>query len=110
MDFKRDVKLMTQCLKEAGIEDVKAYHGGMKLKNKHKIDSVFRNKEFQVLVTTESYDVGTHSPHVHSVIRIGCMPNQKVLAREFGRVGTSSEQSDGYLWFNEHKDDQRLSF
>ena len=37
------------------------------------LDSQFRNKDFQQLVTTELYVVGTHSQHVHSVIRLGCV-------------------------------------
>ena len=74
------------------------------------VDTQFRNKDFQVLVATESYEVGTHSPHVHSVIRLGCMQNLGVLIQEFGRAGRGGEQADGYLWFNEHKDDQRLTY
>ena len=74
------------------------------------MDSEFRNKEFQILVATESYEVGTHNPHVQNVIRLGCMRNIGVVIQEFGRAGRGGEQSDGYLFFNEHKDDQRLTY
>ena len=74
------------------------------------VDSLFRNKDFQLLVATESYEVGTHSPHVQNVIRLGCMRNLGVLIQEFGRAGRAGEQADGYLWFNEFKDDQRLTY
>ena len=30
--------------------------------------------------------------------------------QEFGRAGRGGEQADGYLLFNEHKDDQRLKY
>ena len=73
MDFVKDVELMVRSLKDAGVEDVRAYHGKMLQKDKKKIDTEFRNEEFQILVATESYEVGTHSPHVHNVFRIGCM-------------------------------------
>ena len=58
---------------------------------KHKMDSEFQNKEFQVLVATESYEVGTHSPHVDLVLQIGCMQNMAVLVKEFGRPGRKSK-------------------
>ena len=74
------------------------------------VDSQFRNKDFQLLVATESYEVGTHSPHVHSAIRLGCLRNLGVLIQEFGRTGRGGEQADGYLLFNEHKDNQRLKY
>jgi ATP-dependent DNA helicase RecQ len=104
IDFKRDVELMCKCLKEAGAGDVRAYHGGLPHHEKTKVDSQFRNKDFQILVATEQYEVGTHSPHVHSMIRLGCMRNIGVLVQEFGRAGRGGEQADGYLWFNENKD------
>ena len=110
MDFKKDVELMVTCLKDSGVEYVRAYHGGLPLQEKNKVDTAFRNKEFQILIATESYEVGTHSPHVHTVFRIGCMRNVGVVIQEFGRAGRSGEQSDGFLFFNEHKDDQRLTY
>ena len=110
MDFTKDVDLMVSCLKEAGIEDTQAYHGKLTQKEKRKIDTEFREKQFQILVAAESYEVGTHSPHVRNVFRIGCMRNAGVIIQEFGRAGRGGEQSDGYLLFNEHKDDQRFSY
>ena len=110
MDFKRDVELMLTCLKESCALDARAYHGGLSHHEKMEVDSQFRNKDFQLLVATESYEVGTHSPHVQSVVRLGCMRNLGVLIQEFGRAGRGGEQADGYLFFNEYKDDQRLTY
>ena len=110
MDFKKDVELMLSCLKEGNDLDARAYHGGLSHLEKMTADTQFRNKDFQLLVATESYEVGTHSPHVHSVIRLGCMRNLGVLIQEFGRAGRGGEQADGYLWFKEYKDDQRLTY
>ena len=110
MDFKRDVELMLTCLKESCALDARAYHGGLSHQEKMEVDSQFRNKDFQLLVATESYEVGTHSPHVQSVVRLGCMRNLGVLIQEFGRAGRGGEQADGYLFFNEYKDDQRLTY
>ena len=101
---------MLTCLKESGALDARAYHGGLSHNEKMEVDSQFRSKDFQLLVATESYEVGTHSPHVHSVIRLGCKRNLGVLIQEFGRAGRGGEQADGYLLFNEHKDDQRLKY
>ncbi|KAK2571595.1 ATP-dependent helicase SGS1 [Acropora cervicornis] len=100
MHFKKDVELMLICLKESCSIDARAYHGGLSHNEKMEVDSQFRNKDFQLLVATESYEVGTHSPHVHSVIRLGCMRNLGVLIQEFGRAGRGGEQADGYLLFN----------
>ena len=99
MDFKKDVELLLSCLKESNKHDARAYHGGLSNLEKMTVDSQFRNKDFQLLVATESYEVGTHSPHVHSVVRLGCMRNLGVLIQEFGRAGRGGEQADGYLWF-----------
>ena len=74
MNFKKEVELMLTCLKESGALDARAYHGGLSHNEKMEVESQFRNKDFQLLVATESYEVGTHSPHMHSVIiRLGCM-------------------------------------
>ena len=73
MDFRKDVDFMVKCLKDVGIEDARAYHGKLTQKDNKEIDRDFRNKEFQILVATEPYEVGTHSPHVHNVFRVGCM-------------------------------------
>lgn len=110
MDFKKDVEVMVKSLKEAGIQDVKAYHGSLPHQQKAAIDREFRDKEFQILVATEAYEVGTHSPHVNIVFRIGCMRNVAVLVQEFGRAGRNIDASDGFLLLNENKDDQRLIF
>lgn len=62
MDFRKDVDLLVDSIKEAGIEDVKAFHGSLISKVKKEIDTTFSSKKFQVLVATEAYEVGTHSP------------------------------------------------
>ncbi|CAB4040523.1 ATP-dependent DNA helicase [Paramuricea clavata] len=77
---------------------------------KKKNDTDFRAKEFQVLVATESYKVGTHSPHVDNIFRVGCMRNLSVIIQEFGRAGKSGNSADRFLLINESKDDQRLAF
>ena len=68
MDFKIDVERLVKELIKAGMSDVKAYHGGLRSEMKSKEDIEFRNKEFQVLVATEAYEIGTHSPHVNLVL------------------------------------------
>ena len=71
MYFKVDVERFVKGLIKAGLQDVKAYHGKMSSEMRSRIDNEFRKKEFQVLVATEAYEVGTHSPHVNLVFRIG---------------------------------------
>ena len=110
MDFKVDVERFVKGLIKAGLHDVKAYHGKMSSEMKSKVDNEFRNKEFQVLVATEAYEVGTHSPHVNLVFRIGCMRNIAVLVQEFGRAGRNNDSSDGIILVNEGVDDQRLIY
>ena len=110
MDFKVDVERLVKGLMKAGLTDVKAYHGGLPSEMKSKVDNEFRNKEFQVLVATEAYEVGTHSPHVNLVYRIGCMRNMAVLVQEFGRAGRNNESSDGIILVNESVDDQRIIY
>lgn len=110
MDFKVDVERLVKGLIKSGLKEVKAYHGGMPSEAKNKVDSQFRNKEFQVLVATESYEVGTHNHHVNLVLRIGCMRNMAVLVQDFGRAGRNSESSDGIIMVNESVDDQRLIY
>ena len=63
MDFRSDVELMTSSLKLLlGEENFRPYYGKeMTHDVKKKTDSAFRGKEFQVLVATESCEVGTHS-------------------------------------------------
>ena len=110
MDFRVDVERFVSSLTKAGLADVRAYHGRLPAEMKTKIDSEFRNKEFQVLIATEAYEVGTHNPHVNLVFRIGCMRNVAVLVQEFGRAGRNSESSDGIILVNENVDDQRLIY
>ena len=61
-------------------------------------------------MATESYEIGTHNPHVDNIFRVGCMRNLSVLIQEFGRAGRSGKDCDGFLLINESKDDQRLAF
>lgn len=110
MDFKVDVERFVERLTKAGLQDAKAYHGKMSSEMKSKVDNEFRNKEFQVLVATEAYEVGTHSPHVNVVFRTGCMRNMAVLVQEFGRAGRNNDSSDGIILVNESVDDQRLIY
>jgi len=62
MDFTVDVERLVKGLKKAGLNDVRAYYGTMPTETKTKVDSEFRNREFQVLVATEAYEVGTTTP------------------------------------------------
>ena len=111
MDFKSEVKEMTECLMESGISDTATFFGqGMTHSQKSEIAKKFKNKEIQVLVATESYEVGTHNPHVNMVYRIGCMRNLSVLMQDFGRAGRDGTLSDGTLYINEYKDNQRLGY
>lgn len=70
MDFKVDVECFVKGLKKAGLHYVKAYHEKISSEMKSRVDNEFRNKEFQVLVTTEAYVVGTHSPHINLTCEI----------------------------------------
>ena len=54
-----------------------------------------QEQDFQALVATESYEVGTQSPHVHEIFRVGVMRNSSVVVQEFGRVGRSGNNTDG---------------
>ena len=45
---------MVQSLKEAGINEVKSYHGSLPSDLKTTTDKSFRAREFQVLVATEA--------------------------------------------------------
>ena len=112
MDFRSDVELMTSSMRlQVGEENVRPYYGsGMTHDVKKKNDTDFMGNEFQVLVATESYEVGTHSPHVDNIFRVGCMRNLSVIIQEFGRAGRSGNSADGFLLINELKDDQRLAF
>ena len=103
MDFKRDVQLLTSTRKrQLGKENVRPYFGsGMTHEAKKKTDSHFRGQEIQVLVAAESYEVGTHSPHVNNIFRVGCMSNLTVVVQEFGSMGRSGNNSDGFLLINE---------
>ena len=107
MDFKRDVQLLTSTRKrQLGKENVRPYFGsGMTHEAKKKTDSHFRGQEFQALVAAESYEVGTHSPHVNNIFRVGCMRNLTVVVQEFGSTGRSGNNSDGFLLIN--KKDRR---
>ena len=103
MDFKRDVQLLTSTRKrQLGKENVRPYFGsGMTHEAKKKTDSHFRGQEFQALVAAESYEVGTHSPHVNNIFRVGCMRNLTVVVQEFGSTGRSGNNSDDFLLINE---------
>lgn len=69
MDFMVDMERFVKVLTKAGLHDVKAVlHEKLSSEMKSKVDNEFRNKEFQVLVATDAYEVGTHTPHVNLVL------------------------------------------
>lgn len=84
MDFKVDVECFVKGLIKVGLYDVKVYYGKMFSEMKSKVDNEFRNKEFQVFVVIEVYEVGIYSFYVNFVFRIGCMRNIVVFVQEFG--------------------------
>ena len=110
MDFTKDVEKMVQSLKIASINDIKAYHGSLPKELKSQVDKSFRVKEFQVLLATEAYEVGTNSQHVNLVLRVRCMTNISVLVQEFGTAGRNDDASDRFLLVNESKGNQRRIF
>lgn len=76
---------MTQCLDDTGIIQ-RIWQDENRKQAK--------TKRFRSVVATASYEAGMNSTHV----------------QEFGGAGRSGKQSDGYLWSNKQKDEQRLSF
>ena len=111
MDFKNDVEKMVESLKACGAEDSKGYHGrDMTVSAKVEIERAFRSKEIQVLVATESFELGTHSTHVNIVIRVGCARNMRAVGQELGRAATEENNGHFVLLFNENKDDQRFGY
>ena len=111
VDFKNDVEKMVESLKACGMEDVKGYHGrDMTVSAKVEIERAFRNKEIQVLVATESFELCTHSPHVNIVIRVSCARNMRVVGQELGRAAREENNGHFILFFNENKDDQRFGY
>ena len=102
---------MVESLKTCGVEDAKGYHGrDMTVSAKVEIERAFRNKEIQVLVATESFELGTHSPHVNVVIRVGCAHNMRAVGQELGRAAREENNRHFVLLFNENKDDQRFGY
>ena len=88
LDFRKEVDLLISCLKEAGIQDAQAYHGKPSQKEKRRIDTEFRGKQFQLLVGMESYEVGSHSPPVRGFIllfRIACMHSTATVWQSWAR-------------------------
>ena len=57
MDFKKDPELTLTCLIESCALDARACHGGLSHNEKMDVDHQFRNKDFQLLVATELYEV-----------------------------------------------------
>ena len=111
VDFKNDVEKMVESLKACGVEDAKGYHGrDMTVSAKVEIERAFRNKEIQVLVATESFELGTHSPHVNVVIRVGCARNMRAVGKELGRAAREENNGHFVLLFNENKDDQWFGY
>ena len=68
MDSKKDIEIMVNCLKGSCVLDANAYCGGITNIEKMRVDSLPRNKDFQLLVATQSHEGGTHSLHMQSII------------------------------------------
>ena len=111
VDFKNDVEKLVETLKECGVEDVKGYHGrDMSVASKVEIERAFNNKEIQILVATESFELGTHCPHVSVVLRIGCARKMRAVVQELGRAAREGNDGHFVLLVNESKDDQRFGY
>ena len=76
--------------------------------SKVEIERAFNNKEIQILVAMESFELGTHCPHVSVVLRVGCARNMRAVAQELGRAAREGNDGHFVLLVNESKDDQRF--
>lgn len=66
-DFEKNAQEMVTCLHEMG-KSAAAYTGkGMSISDKKIVAENFRKEEFQFLVATEAFEVGTHNKHVTKV-------------------------------------------
>jgi len=108
LDFVKDVEEVADKLRSNGYKAGK-YTGQMTVDDRKLADKKFFRGDVNILVATESYELGVDNPNVSQIIRIGCPRNLGVLLQELGRAGRRpGTKANGILLFNEYMDDKRL--
>lgn len=84
-------------LKEIGIENAEAYHGGMTSEHRMLIQQQFMNDQLAIIVSTSAFGMGVNKSNVRYVIHFHYPANIESYLQEIGRCGRDGGDSIAIL-------------
>ncbi|WP_349407599.1 ATP-dependent DNA helicase RecQ [Pseudalkalibacillus sp. SCS-8] len=95
---------LTEMLKQAGVERVAYYHGGMENDDRLLIQKQFLYDELDVICCTNAFGMGINKSNIRYVIHYHFPPNMESYLQEIGRAGRDGDQSLALLLYHDQDD------
>jgi ATP-dependent DNA helicase RecQ len=95
---RKNVELIAAALVERGADTV-AYHGGMRAKDRDRIQTAFMAGEHDIIVATNAFGMGVDKPDVRFVFHADISDSLDSYYQEIGRAGRDGENARAVLFY-----------
>ncbi len=96
---KRLAEEMVHFLREEGVRNVAAYHGGMEQEQRILIQQQFLYDQLDVVCATSAFGMGINKANIRYVIHFHLPSQLESYLQEIGRAGRDGEQSSAILLY-----------
>ncbi len=97
-------EMLTENLKQNGVERVSFYHGGMENDDRLLIQKQFIYDELDVICCTNAFGMGINKSNIRFVIHYHFPANMEAYLQEIGRAGRDGQPSLAVLLYHEDDD------
>jgi ATP-dependent DNA helicase RecQ len=91
-------RLVTAC-KQAGLESVHGYHGGMSAMERVQLQEQFLLHQLDVMIATNAFGMGIDKPDIRFVLHYHFPASIEAYVQEVGRIGRDGERGYACLFY-----------
>lgn len=96
---RKSVHAIAKMLKEAGIDGVSSYHGGLSSEERMVHQKAFTEGRSRLIVATNAFGMGIDKPDIRFVIHANMPGSIEHYAQEVGRAGRDGKNANAYLFY-----------
>lgn len=96
---RKSVHAIAKMLKEAGIDGVSIYHGGLSSEERWNHQNAFISGQSRLIVATNAFGMGIDKPDIRFVIHANMPGSVEQYAQEVGRAGRDGNGARAYLFY-----------